>query len=51
MKVDSLGQRMFGKAIDVWALGCTFYQIVYNEFPFKSGTKLSDLKKSITKDE
>lgn len=47
----NVGSRMFGKAIDVWALGCTFYQMIYNEFPFKQGTKLSDLQKSITTDE
>lgn len=47
----SIEGRMFGKAIDVWALGCTFYQMIYNEFPFKTGTKPADLQYSITNDE
>lgn len=42
---------MFGKAIDVWALGCTFYQMVYNVFPFKIGITQEDLKKSINSHE
>lgn len=25
---------MYGKPADVWALGCTFYQMIYGEFPF-----------------
>lgn len=38
---------MYGKAIDVWALGCTFYQMIYNVFPFDIGMRPSDLSNSL----
>ena len=46
-----LETRMFGKAIDVWGLGCTFYQMIYGDFPFSVGAKHLDFQKSITNDQ
>lgn len=44
-------QKMYGKAMDVWALGCTFYQLIYNSFPFDAGMRPSDLSNSLINDE
>ena len=44
-------QKMIGKAKDVWALGCTFYQLVYNKFPFVNSIHIADTKKSILNDQ
>jgi [calcium/calmodulin-dependent protein kinase] kinase len=42
---------MYGKAMDVWALGCTFYQLIYGVFPFVQSINLQEMAKSITTDE
>lgn len=42
---------MFGKPKDIWALGCTFYQLIYNEFPFDVGMGPNDLMNSLFNDE
>lgn len=43
--------KIFGKPIDVWALGCTFYQMIYSRFPFEGGLKSSDLANSLINSE
>ena len=48
---DDTESVMYGKAMDVWALGCTLYQMVYGVFPFKNSLNLIEMKKSITTDE
>lgn len=43
---------VFGKALDIWALGCTLYQMVYGKHPFYTNQqKKKDLEKSIIEDE
>ena len=43
---------MFGKAMDIWALGCTFYQLIYNEFPFvTTGIRQEEFIHSVLHDE
>lgn len=39
--------EMFGKAMDIWALGCTFYQLIYNEFPFEVGIKQEEFIQNV----
>lgn len=41
---------MYGKPMDIWALGCTFYQLIYNEFPFEVGVRPNDFMKSLLND-
>lgn len=38
------------KALDIWALGCTIYEMIYNFHPFNLG-KPDDLEKSVIMDE
>lgn len=45
------GSTMHGKAMDVWALGCTFYQLIYNKFPFVNSFNMPETRKSIMNDE
>jgi len=33
-----------GKAADIWALGVTFYSLIYNELPFWSDTEIGILE-------
>ena len=42
---------MHGKAMDVWALGCTFYKMVYGVTPFSGDLRPADLGKSIIHDQ
>lgn len=42
---------MYGKAMDIWALGCTFYQLIYNEFPFELGARLEDFVSNVLNQE
>lgn len=42
---------MFGKAMDIWALGCTFYQLIYNEFPFETGIRQEEFIHNLLNDE
>lgn len=46
-RLRSTESLMFGKPMDVWALGCTFYQLIYNEFPFETGPRQEDFVSSV----
>jgi len=51
-KLDLPECNLFGRCLDMWALGCTFYELVYGVHPFcKSSTDLRHLEKSIIEDE
>lgn len=43
--------EMFGKAMDIWALGCTFYQLIYNEFPFEIGMRQEEFINNVVNQE
>ena len=45
------GSEMFGKAMDIWALGCTFYQLIYNEFPFEIGVRQEEFINNVLNQE
>lgn len=43
-------EETHAKCMDVWALGVTFYQMIYGTYPFKVGSKLQDTSRSIIED-
>ena len=49
------GQETHGKALDIWALGCTFYKMIYGKHPYE-GTflgcnGLKDIQNRIVNDQ
>ena len=42
---------MYGKTMDVWALGCTFYKMIYGVTPFSAELRPAELGKSIVHDQ
>ena len=34
---------MYGKTMDVWALGCTFYKMIYGVTPFSAELRPAEL--------
>ena len=42
---------VFGKPKDVWALGCTFYQMIYGVTPFGNEMKPAEITKSVMHDQ
>jgi serine/threonine protein kinase len=41
---------MYGKTMDVWALGCTFYKMIFGVTPFSPDLRPAELGKSIIHD-
>lgn len=41
---------IYGKPMDVWALGCTLYELFYNQFPFKITMNSTEMGSRIQND-
>lgn len=46
-----LEKQMFGKPLDVWSLGMTFFKMLFGKLPFGTGNHLKELEDRIVNEQ